>query len=612
MRRLFTFLIVCLCVSLSVLADNVTLTANAPSSVEEGSKFRIQFTVNSQDVSNFSAPDFNGFEVIYGPSTSSQSSYQIINGHTSHTSSITYSYVVLASHPGNFTISSASIQCGGKTVKSRPLTVKVLSIGQGGGSRQSHSSGSSNGRQSNVPVTTGSNISTDQLFMTATASKTSVCEQEAILLTYKLYSLVNVTSLDGKLPTLDGFQVQEIPLPRNKQFELEQYKGRNYQSVVWCQYVLFPQKSGDLVIPSITYEGTVVQRNPNIDPFEAFFNGTSGVMELKKKITTPRLTIHVSPLASKPADFSGAVGDFTLSSSLSPQEVTANDAVTLRLKVKGVGNMKLINAPMVNFPKDFETYDVKVNDNFSLTSQGLSGTKEFEYLAVPRHAGKYKIPAARFVFYDPKTKSYKTLMSEEYELTVKKGAGGSQRSVSDYSDQQQDVKELSQDIRYIKSGDVTFNKNRGFFFGTSGYLSCYLVAIVLFIIAIILGKRSLKERGNVAKSRGKKANKTALKRMRNAAKLLKTGKQSDFYDEVMRALWGYISDKFNMPLESLNKDNIQSELASHGVSDDASQILLKALNDCEFARYAPGDSASNMQSVYDGAISAISKIEENF
>ncbi|MCR5313299.1 MAG: BatD family protein [Bacteroidaceae bacterium] len=596
---------------LSVFAENYTLTVRAASTVEEGDKFRIQFTVNSQDVSNFSAPDFKGFEVIYGPSTSSQSSWSMVNGHTSQSSSITYTYVLLASRVGTFNVSPASVQVDGQTVKSRPFSIKVLPAGQGSSSRNTNSSGVAGGRQSNVPVTTGNNISTNQLFMTATASRTSVYEQEAILLTYKLYTQVDIRDLDGKLPTLDGFQVQQLPLPRNQEMEIENYNGRNYRTIVWCQYVLYPQKSGKLVIPSITYEGLVVQRNPNINPIDAFFNGTSGLMELRKKITTPRLTINVSPLPTKPDNFSGAVGNFTLSSTLTPTELVANDAITMKIQLKGSGNMKLISAPNVAFPKDFETYDVKVNDNFNLTKGGLSGTKEFEYLAVPRNPGKYTIPAASFVFFDPKSKTYKTLRTEEYTINVKKGAGNYSKTINDYSNQQQDVKELGQDIRYIKTGDVELVRQGDSFFGSMAYILCYVVPFVIFVLGLVLGRRTIRENANVAKSRGKKANKMALKRMKSAAKLLNSNSHNEFYDEVMRALWGYISDKFNMPLESLNKDNVQSELLARGVSQEVADTFIKALNDCEFARYAPGDAASNMQAVYDGSINAITKIEDN-
>ena len=612
-RLLHIFILVAF--SVSVFADgDVTFRVSAPSTVEAGGKFRVQFTVNTQNVSNFIAPDFKGFEVIYGPATSSQSSFQMINGRTSQSSSIIYTYVLLSDVQGTYTIGSASVQVEGKTVRSKPVQVRVLPAGAGGsayGGGGSSSYGSASGRQSNVPVTTGQGITSKELFMTATASRTSVHEQEAILLTYKIYTLVDLRQLDGKLPTLDGFQIQEIPLPRTKEFSLEHYNGRNYRTVVWSQYLLFPQKSGKLTIPSITYEGVVVTRNQNIDPIEAFFNGQSGLLELKKKITTPALTINVSPLPNKPADFSGAVGKFTLASSISTQEVDANEAVTLKISVKGSGNMKLIATPEVNFPKDFDTYDAKVNDNFQLTRTGLAGNKDFEYLFVPRHAGTYDIPAVKFTYFDTEARTYKTLTTEPYTIKVNKGKGGAGQSVSNYSGQQQDVQQLNQDIRFIKTGDVALHQQGDTFFGTWKYWTAYLLPFLLFVLFIVMGRKRMKTNANVALTRGKKANKVALRRMKTAKTLLDSHDASKFYDEVLRALWGYVGDKFNMSQESLNKENIEQSLTSRNVPAEQIGQFMKVLNDCEFARYAPGDVNENMENVYNSAISAITKMEDN-
>ncbi len=612
-RLLHIFILVAF--SVSVFADgDVTFRVSAPSTVEAGGKFRVQFTVNTQNVSNFIAPDFKGFEVIYGPATSSQSSFQMINGRTSQSSSIIYTYVLLSDVQGTYTIGSASVQVEGKTVRSKPVQVRVLPAGAGGsayGGGGSSSNGSASGRQSNVPVTTGQGVSSKELFMTATASRTSVHEQEAILLTYKIYTLVDLRQLDGKLPTLDGFQIQEIPLPRTKEFSLEHYNGRNYRTVVWSQYLLFPQKAGKLTIPSITYEGVVVTRNQNFDPIEAFFNGQSGLLELKKKITTPALTINVSPLPNKPADFSGAVGKFTLASSISTQEVDANEAVTLKISVKGSGNMKLIATPEVNFPKDFDTYDAKVNDNFQLTRTGLAGNKDFEYLFVPRHAGTYDIPAVKFTYFDTEARTYKTLTTEPYTIKVNKGKGGAGQSVSNYSGQQQDVQQLNQDIRFIKTGDVALHQQGDTFFGTWKYWTAYLLPFLLFVLFIVMGRKRMKTNANVALTRGKKANKVALRRMKTAKTLLDSHDASKFYDEVLRALWGYVGDKFNMSQESLNKENIEQSLTSRNVPAEQIGQFMKVLNDCEFARYAPGDVNENMENVYNSAISAITKMEDN-
>ncbi len=600
--------------SVSAFADgDISFRASAPSSVEAGGKFRVQFTVNTQNVSNFSAPDFKGFDVIYGPSTSSQSSFQIINGHTSQSSSIVYTFVLMGNDPGTYTIGSASIQVDGKTVKSKPVQVRVLPGGAGGSSSGGGYSGNSRTNHSSPSSSSssGPNISSKDLFMTATASRTNVHEQEAILLTYKIYTLVDLTQMDGKLPTLDGFQIQEIPLPRNKEFTVEQYNGRNYRTVVWSQYLLFPQKSGNLTIPSIPYEGLVLTRNRNIDPIEAFFNGQSGYTETKRKIATPALTIHVSPLPNKPAEFSGAVGKFSLSSSISTKEVDANDAVTLKIEVKGSGNMKLIATPQVKFPKDFETYDAKVNDKFQLTKSGLAGTKEFEYLFVPRHAGTYEIPATEFIYFDTDARSYKTLKTEGYTLKVNKGKGGSGQSVSNYSGQQQEIQQLNQDIRFIKKGDVALHRRGDTFFGTWKYMLAYLLPVLLFVLLMFLGRKRMKTNANVALSRGKKANKVALKRLKTSKKLLDEHDTGKFFDEVLRALWGYVGDKFNMSQESLNKEYIEQSLKSRQVPDEYIQQFMKVLNDCEFARYAPGDVNENMGNVYNSAMDAISKMEDN-
>lgn len=608
MKRYILFIYSLFFIALSAFADDVRITASAPSTVEVGDKFQVKFQINSQDFSNFNAPNFKGFEVLYGPSTSTSSSYQYINGKASHSTSVTYTFTVLCDKAGTYSIGSATVDAGGKTVKSNPITVKVLPLGQGPSSQPSNRGGAST-RQTTRPVTTGGNISSKDLFMTATANKTNVYEQEAILLTYKIYSAVNLTQLDGKLPNLDGFQIQEMPLPRTKQFKIESYNGRNYQTVVWSQYLLFPQKSGELVIPSITYEGIVQEINPNIDPIEAFFNGTGGVMDFKKKITTPKVVINVQPLSDKPADFSGGVGNFSIESSINANTVKTNDAINLKVVISGKGNMKLINTPNVAFPKDFETYDAKVTDNFSISTDGLTGTRQFEYLAVPRTHGTYTIPPINFVYFDTSSKSYKTVSTEPYTIVVEKGKGTSNKAVADFTSGQRAVDQIGVDIRYIKRGDSELRKNNETFFSGNSYWLCYVVAVVLFVLIVILANKYRTDNQNVAKSRGRKANKIATKRLKYAAVLLKNKKRGEFYDEVLKALWGYIADKLNMPQEHLNKDNIQSRLEEKGVEQTLIDDFIKALDNCEFARYAPGKGETAMDSVYEGAIDVISKME---
>ncbi len=587
-------------------ADNISFHASAPSVVEVGERFRVQYSVNSQDVSHFSYPNFDGFDVIYGPSTSSQSSVQFVNGKMSQSSSLTYTFTMVAQKTGTYTIPAASIQVGDATYKSKSMKIQV--VASSGGNQQSQGQSKRNSQAASRPQS--SEISSSDLFMTATASRTKVYEQEAILVTYKLYTLVNLTQLDHKLPTLDGFQIQEINLPRTKEFTTESYNGKIYHTVVWTQYVLFPQKSGTLEIPSITYEGVVIQQNRAIDPFEAFFNGNSGLIEVKKKIATPKLTIHVSPLPSKPANFSGAVGSFSVSSSVNTDKVKANDAITLKIRVKGTGNMKLISAPEVNFPNDFETYDAKTNDHFSLTHSGLTGTREFEYLAVPRHPGKYTIPAAEFVYFDTGSHTYKTLKTEPYTITVEKGSG-SNGSMSSYVNNQQDVKELNQDIRYIKTNAVRLHRQDDNLFGSWKYWGAYILPLAIFIVMLIVGRKRIQDNANIAKSRGRKANKVAQKRLKTADKLLRENNPTEFYDEVMRALWGYIADKLNIPLATLNKENVNMQLTGKQVDQTLIDEFIKALDECEFARYAPGNPNENMESVYERAVNVIEKMENS-
>ncbi|MBQ4277971.1 MAG: BatD family protein [Bacteroidaceae bacterium] len=607
--RLMTLCLLCAVSALQAMAQSATFKASAPTMVEVGERFRVQYSVSSQNVSNFSYPSFDGFDVIYGPSTSSQSNIQIINGKMSQSSSYTYTFTLMAQKTGTYTIPAASIVVDGETLKSQSLKIQVVASS---GTRQPQGQ---QGRQRQtervVPQAQGTSISASDLFMTATASRTRVYEQEAVLVTYKVYTLVNLQQLDGKLPTLDGFQIQEIDLPRNKEFTTENYNGRIYHTVVWSQYVLFPQKSGDLVIPAITYEGVVVQQNRAMDPIEAFFNGTGGLIEVKKKITTPQLTIHVTPLPDKPADFSGAVGQFSISSSLSADKVKANDAITLKLAVKGTGNMKLISAPEIEFPKDFETYDAKVTDNFSLTRSGLTGTKEFEYLAVPRHGGQYTIPAARFVYFDTATQTYKTLTTEPYTINVEKGTGGTGTAVSDYTNMQQDVKQLNQDIRYIKTGNTVSHSAATNYLTSWTYWALYLIPLILFAIAMAVGYKQIKDNANIAKARGKKANKVAKKRLKAAERYLHQHNQAEFYDEVMRALWGYIADKLNISQAQLNKDNISAELDAKQVDAALTSQFIQTLNQCEYARYAPGNPDENMEAVYNSAADVISKMENN-
>ena len=606
MRKIIFLLFTILAAWQVKAADKVRFVAEAADVVVSGDQVRLVFTVNSQDIKDFRAPSIKGFDVLMGPSRSQQSSIQIINGKRTSNSSTAFTYILLAGNPGTYTIPAASVEVNGEKVFSNAISIKVLPQDQTSGNSGNNGGGSASSSRSQAA---GSRISANDLFITATASKTTVHEQEAILLTYKVYTVVNLRQLYGKMPDLKGFHTQEVELPQQKTFTLEHYKGRNYNTTVWSQYVLFPQQTGKLEIPSITFDGVVAQQTISDDPFDAFFNG-GGYVEVKKIITTPKVVINVQPLPAKPAGFSGAVGEFKLASSINATDVKTNDAVTIKLTLSGTGNMKLIGTPEVKFPQDFEIYDPKVTDDYKLTNSGLTGTKTFEYLAIPRHAGNFTIPAIEFTYFDLKSNSYKTLKTEAYNLKVAKGQGNADQVISDFTNKES-VKMLGKDIRFIKLGDSSLRPKGDFFFGTVGYYLCYLIPLLLFVVFAVIYRQKALENANVAKVKTKKANKVATRRMKLAGKLLAENKKNEFYDEVLKALWGYISDKLSIPVSQLSKDNIEAELTNYGVQEALIAEFIGVLNECEYARYAPGNENEAMDKVYSASVEVISKMENS-
>ena len=606
MRKIIFLLFTILAAWQVKAADKVRFVAEAADVVVSGDQVRLVFTVNSQDIKDLRAPSIKGFDVLMGPSRSQQSSIQIINGKRTSNSSTAFTYILLAGSPGTYTIPAASVEVNGEKVFSNAISIKVLPQDQNSGNSGNNGGGSASSSRSQAA---GSRISANDLFITATASKTTVHEQEAILLTYKVYTVVNLRQLYGKMPDLKGFHTQEVELPQQKTFTLEHYKGRNYNTTVWSQYVLFPQQTGKLEIPSITFDGVVAQQTVSDDPFDAFFNG-GGHVEVKKKITTPKVVINVQPLPAKPAGFSGAVGEFKLASSINATDVKTNDAVTIKLTLSGTGNMKLIGTPEVKFPQDFEIYDPKVTDDYKLTNSGLTGTKTFEYLAIPRHAGNFTIPAVEFTYFDLKSNSYKTLKTEAYNLKVAKGQGNADQVISDFTNKES-VKMLGSDIRFIKLGDSSLHPKGDFFFGTVGYYLCYLIPLLLFVVFAVIYRQKALENANVAKVKTKKANKVATRRMKLAGKLLAENKKNEFYDEVLKALWGYISDKLSIPVSQLSKDNIEAELTNYGVQEALIAEFIGVLNECEYARYAPGNENEAMDKVYSASVEVISKMENS-
>lgn len=594
----------------NIHADGITFTASAPDVVAVGDQFRLSYTVSTHSVKDFRGPrTVDGFDNLMGPTRSQQSSTQIINGKVTSSQSITYTYVLKAVKEGNFSIPAATIVADGEQIISNAVQIKVLPADTQSGAG---SSGGSNARQNNSSgrsSTSSNSVSNDDLFVTATATKTNVYEQEAFLLTYKIYTLVDLTFDNVKLPDFKGFHSQEVELPSNQSWQMEHYKGRNYHTTVYRQFVLFPQQAGELVIEPARFDASVRKITSSIDPFDAFFNGGSNYVDVKKPLTTSKITVNVKALPSgKPSGFSGGVGDFNVTSSISTQQVKTNDAVTVKLIISGTGNMRLLSNPKIEFPSDFEVFDPKVEDKVRLTRDGLTGNKVIEYLAIPRHAGSFTIPAINFSYFDLKSQSYKTIRTEEYKIEVEKGEGNAEQVIANFTNKEE-LRILGEDIRFIKLNDVDMHPKGRFFFGSMVYWLFYIIPALAFIIFFIVHRKQAVENANTAKVRTKKANKIATKKLKLAGKLLVENKKDAFYDEVLKALWGYISDKLNIPVSKLSKDNVEEKLTNYGVNNELIREFIHALNECEFARFAPGDESQAMDNVYTTALAVISKIE---
>ena len=582
----------------SVGTVSAQISVSVPSHVQAGENFRLAYTINNQDVEDFRAGNIpEGLELIAGPYTSQQSSYQMVNGHTTSSSSITFTYTLYATKDGSYNIPPAHARIRGRNVASRAVRVMVSGRARNtGGTPRMHQDESAPAIQS-----AGSRISDKDLFIKVTANKKRVHEQEPVLLTYKVYTLVDLTQLEGKMPDLTGFHSQEIPLPRQKSFHVERVNGKTYRAVTWSQYLMYPQMTGSLKIPSITFKGIVVQENRNVDPFEAFFNGGSGYVEVKRNIVAPGMTIQVDPLPTKPAGFSGGVGKFNISAQLSKKEVKAGDPVTLRVVVGGTGNLKLIKQPEPVFPKGFDKYDPKVTDKTKLTNAGVGGNMVYDFLVVPRNQGEYDIPPVAFTYYDVDANAYKTIHTQGFHLSVAPGDG---KGETDSYDALKD-----NDIHDIKSGDTTVHPIGDIFYGSAAYWISLVIPLVAFIVLLIVFRRRAIENADIVKMRGKRATKIARRRLKNASRLMFAHKQAEFYDEVLRALWGYAGYKLNMSVESLSRDNIKDNLMQHGVPAESVEKFIMALDECEFERYAPGDAAGNMEKTFQSAMTAIMEIE---
>ncbi len=596
MSKYILSILIFLSVNHYTFADNIKFTASAKSVVTTNQQFRLTFQLNAKG-SGFKAPDLSDFDILIGPSTSSSSSIQFVNGQMSQSYTNTYTYVLQAQKTGKFKIGPASVKVNGKTYTSNPITIEVVK-----GSSQIQTSGE---KQNNEKV------STEDLFVRVHVSRTNLLKGEHLVATIKVYTKVNLAGFeDMSFPSYSGFWKEDIPTSSQIQLVNENINGEIYGVGVISQVVLYPQKTGELYIEPFELECVIRKRvrSSGHGFFNSFFDSYKNY---KVKVKSPKVKINVKPLPpNAPEGFNGAVGTYQLETSIDKAEVKANDPITYKLKIKGQGNIKLIDPPEINFPADFEVYDPNTSENIKNNVAGSSGSKTMDYLIIPRHAGNFIISPVKFTYFDINTKQYKTITSPEYNIKVTKGDNSQNTTmVSNFS--KEDIQYIGKDIRFIKTGKQKLRKINYFLFGSTKFILSYIIAFVLFIIIIILKRKQIKQRANAALIKNKKAKSAAKKRLKLAAKYLKDNNKEMFYDEITKALWGYLSDKLNIPPAELTKDNVHTALKNRSIDDELIEKFTEQLNICEYARYAPAEDTSQKETVFKNTADIISELEQN-
>ncbi|MDD2412463.1 MAG: BatD family protein [Bacteroidales bacterium] len=598
--------IIIMLLSWNLKAQDVSFVASGPGRVAQGAQFRVSYTVNAQ-ASNFKAPTFRDFNFLGGPNQSTSSNMQIINGQVSQTVQYSYTFHLQAVNVGVFEIGEASITVNGQTYRSNKLSVEVVA-GNAPAARQQQPQQ----RQQNNQAQETQTIGAKDIFVRAIASKTNVYEGEEIAVLYKMYTAIPIAQYSiNKIPSSRGFWTSELSDRRGqpKQYQ-EVFDGRNYTVAEIRKVYVYPQQSGNLQIEPLEMEilaqvrKAQQQRRGFWDSFfdDPFFGG--GYTNVKKSISSNTVNIHVRKLPDNaPVEFSGAVGNFSVSASVDRQELPANEALKLQLTITGKGNLKLIDYPIIKFPNDFEVYDPKSIDHTKVTETGTSGSMVFEYVAIPRNKGNFKIESSKFVFFDPAKGNYVSLNIPEFEIKVSKGTGAGESVLTSVN--QKELQYVGSDIRFLNKQNQTLTQNNPLFFGTFIYWILLILPILLFIVFILIYKKEIKRRSDLVSVRNKKAGKMARKRLSQAKKMLDSNAKNEFYEELSKAIWGYTADKLMISNSDLSTETVIDAVKATGLKEEIVCNLENLLNECEFARFAPANTENLMNSLYTKAYDLI-------
>jgi hypothetical protein len=608
MKTKVLFFILISLYALSTAAQEVQFKASVGQAAIANQRFQVIFTLtttNGKQGQDFRPPEsFGGLEKLYGPARSESFSTSISGNQTVSQYSLQLTYTLLAPKEGEYTISEASIKAGNSEYKSGPLTVKVLPPDKATGAQGSASGGDQATGNSGQQT-----VGEETIFIRAVPSKTSVYENEGLLITFKLYTLVTNMSFESyNFPEYEGFIAQEVEQSGNPQWTMENYNGRNYGTAILKQTVLFPQRAGKITIPAGKFD--IVAMIPSQRRRRSIFDDFLSTSEpVKKSIASKPVTINVKELpAGRPASFYGAVGDYRMTSSVSRSELTADDAVTIKIGITGQGNLKLLKNPEIIFPNDFEVYDPVVNTTSKTTQAGVSGSRTVEYNAIPRYAGDFTIPKAEFSYFDIKSEKYKTLSTEEYTLHVTPGVNSGTAAPVINATNKETLRLLGQDIRYIKTGNPDYISG-GYLFGTWIYWLWHIIPAILFAVFFVIYRKQAVENANIALVRTKKANKVASRRLKAAAVHLRNNSKESFYDEILKAVWGYLSDKLSIPVASLTRENVKDNLIKAGADEILTEAFWEILDTAEFARFAPSSDSGAMDGLYEKTVRAIGDME---
>lgn len=598
MKRLVIILFIINLFSVACAYAAASFSVQAPRQVIQGGKFSITYVLSNASGSGFKSPNVGGCKLLYGPSVSQMSSFSSVNGKNTSSSSESYTMTYRAEKAGKYTVGAASVNVGGKTYTTKPFTLEVLPPDK---------SASGGNQSQSVQVydvdtqTPDKSVGKNDVFVRIILSKSKAYEQEGILCTIKLYTKYNIQQFIPTLqPSFDGFISQELPITSSIN-RIENYNGENYMVADLKQCILFPQRSGTLTITSGNYDLTVIQ-------YQTVRSGMFGMMmrtpvEKEIKVSSNKATINIVPLPEpKPADFCGAVGTFSVSTRMLNDNLKTNEAGTLRLTINGNGNLKNIQTPKIAFPSQFDVYDPQTTVDANPSGDHLTGTVTIDYAFVPQYVGKFEIPATSFSYFDPVKNKYERISINGYELDVAKGSSSSSSAPAGLTQRK--------DIIHIKTGDLSLANGHIMFVNTWWYLLWYIVPLVIFCTILFYYRKLIKERANVALMKTKRANKVANKRLKNARQLMSKNKHDAFFEEMLRALWGYFSDKLTIPVSELNRDNIFLELSKYGVTENVCNDIIGLLDDCEFARYAKSEeNGSDMSVVYKKACDLINQVE---